>query len=243
MVWRRRTLAAMAALAAAAAALGGCTGTGNSWNPVGRSLGWFNFLNGTDMRRDCGPGAPERVRFVYNARWGEQVRIYELLPPANPGGPPILGSRVIFPENLLNFRLDDPLAPWAGKRGSIPLSPADVAAIDRALDDSGFDAPAPAGLNLPSDGFYWVVAACRGGQFHFNAWVYPSERFAALRFPEELFRRDRTGVAVRPPDPNAPTRIQAYQGGRNSAAYSGMGPSIFDLEVGENGLKNILSVF
>jgi len=81
---RRRTPAALIALAAAGALLGGCTGTGNSWNPISRSLGWFNFLNGTDMRRNCGPEAPEHVRFVYNARWGEQVRIYELLPPANP---------------------------------------------------------------------------------------------------------------------------------------------------------------
>src|SRR5690348_8181153 len=69
--------------AAAAAAmlslllLCGCT-TGGSGNPALRSLGWFNYLAGTEIRDGCRPGGPDRYRLVYNAVWGKQVRDYEI---------------------------------------------------------------------------------------------------------------------------------------------------------------------
>ena len=45
----------------------------------------------------------------------------------------------------------------------------------------------PAGQFLRSDNFYWVVAACSQGRFHFNAFQAGDPRFDALTFPKELF--------------------------------------------------------
>src|SRR5918911_5006966 len=84
---------------AAAMILSGCAGTGGSANPVARSLGWFNYLNGTELRDACATG-PDRYRFIYNARWGEQVRTYDIVRDHRGRGDGILAARVLFPEGL-----------------------------------------------------------------------------------------------------------------------------------------------
>jgi len=220
--------------------LAACTGSGNSDDPVGRSLGWFNFLNGTDLRQKCGVDGVDRYRFVYNGRWGEQVRIYEILRLGRERAPAELTVRVLGPDYVSFMRSDDLLQPWRGAKSVEALGPADMAQLEAALAASGFDAPAPRGLNLPSDGFYWVAATCRNGQFHFNAWNWPSDRFERLTFPDLLERYDGTGIKVADPSPG-PTRIQQSMGSRGDRAA--LYKSILDLEVGDNGLKLIGSLF
>jgi hypothetical protein len=212
--------------------MAGCSAAGDSANPLARNLGWFAFLDGDDLRQGCAPGAPDRYRFVYNGRWREQVRIYEIAKtPAGDRGD--LKARVIFPETLSLFSTDDLLAPWRGKVAAVPLTQADLATIDEALAASGFDEPTPDGLVLHSDGSYWVAIACRGGQFHYNAYAYPSPRFAALRFPAELLKYDATGVAVLPPREGL---VDRYEYGSRMEKRGGA-PVAFDLQVGRNGLK------
>src|SRR6185312_8011996 len=46
--------------------------------PVVRSLNWFGYVGGDDIRAACRPGGRSRVRLVYNALWEEQVRTYEV---------------------------------------------------------------------------------------------------------------------------------------------------------------------
>jgi hypothetical protein len=206
----------------------GLTGCANASldNPIGRSLGWFNYLNGSDIRNACAERSGERYRLIYNAVWGEQVRAYDIAAtPADIAA--TLSVRVFFPEILNDIDLRDPLNAYRGRNGVVPLSPADMAAFREALRASGFDAPTPRGLVLPSDGFYWVVAACRDGVFHYNAYAYPSERFAAIRFDRWLFDRDPTGVAVNLPGTSEP---------RES-------PTVFNMEVGDNGLIGVGSLF
>jgi hypothetical protein len=225
---------------AVACAVASCAGTGNSDDPLGRSLGWFNFLNGTDLRRSCGRDGVDRYRFVYNGRWGEQVRIYEITRLGRARAPAEMSVRVIGPDYIDVLSTDDLLEPWRGIKAADALSPDDVAQLDKALAESGFDEPAPRGLNLPSDGFYWVAAVCRDNVFHFNAWKWPSDRFARLAFPAVLWDHDDTEVGFNPPRPG-PTRIQQTVGDTRSrpASYK----AIFDLEVGDNGLKGIGALF
>lgn len=212
----------------------GCA-TGGSGNPVLRSLGWFNYLDGTDIREGCAPGSPDRYRLVYNAVWGEQVRDYEITTdPAT--GAARLDARILFPEAPSQIDLRDPLRSFHGRRGSALLTPSETQVLAEDLRRSGFHEPAPAGLILPSDGYYWVVAACMGGAYHFNAWRYPSPRFAALRFPAFLFAHDTTGAAVRPPGPSAP------RGPENRVTRETRTYSVFDLKVGTNGLVGIPSL-
>lgn len=224
-------LACLAALAPSPA-----PGQAGTANPVARSLNWYHFLNGSDLRRQCRPGAGDIYRFVYNGRWGEQVRIYELRPTADGGAR--LDWRILFPETLTELRSDDLLAPWRGREGAAQLAPADMAAVERALRASGFDERAPRGLTLPSDGFYWVAYACRDGASHFNAWAYPSERFSAIAFGRELLRHDRSGLALAEPFPDYwRSRMESMHGDTDSRSYRQY--SIFDLVVGDNGLRGL----
>jgi hypothetical protein len=216
-----------------ALALVACSDWGNSNFPIFRSFGWFSRLNADDIRDACLTGSPNRYRLVYNAVWGTQVRDYEIVTdPIGGGGQ--LAVRIIFPEAPSSIDLTDPLKTFSGQRSAVALTPADLQELTASLQSSGFYGPAPSGLVLPSDGYYWVAAACENGAFHFNAWVYPSDRFAAIRFDGWLFRRDATGVAVNPAQPVPPR--QQYN--RNIAEDRDF--SIFDLEVGTNGLANLL---
>ena len=53
-------------------------------NPVERSLTWFSYLAGDDIRAACRQGGSDHYRFVYNAIYEVQIRGYELTP--TPGG-------------------------------------------------------------------------------------------------------------------------------------------------------------
>src|SRR5260370_30914177 len=137
-------------------------------NPIGRSLGWFNYLDASDIRSACTQRSGERYRLIYNAIWGEQVRIYDIAAaPADVGDS--LAVRIFFPEVLNSIDLRDPLNLYRGHTRIVPLSAADMAAFREALRTSGFDAPTPRGLNLASEWFYWGVAACRHGVLQYSA--------------------------------------------------------------------------
>jgi hypothetical protein len=193
-------------------------------NPFGRSFGWFSYLDAGDIRGTCAGSTGERYRLIYNAVWGEQVRSYDLV--AGPQGA-TLAERVFFPENLSEINLRDPFELYRGQTGNAAVSPADMASFREALRQSDFDGRTPRGLILPSSGFYWVVAACRDGVFHYNAYLYPSPRFAAITFDRWLFAHDTSGAPVVPPG----------QVGDN-------GPhTYFEMMVGDNGLVGVGSPF
>src|SRR6266851_6560706 len=204
------------------ASLAGCS----LGNPLGRTFGWFSYLDAADIRDSCGGGSGERYRLIYNAMWGEQVRVYDLT--AAPGDASVsLAVRVFFPEILNQINVLDPLELYRGQTGTVALNSVDMAAFRAALHDSDFEAATPRGLILPSNGFYWVVAACRAGIFHYNAYLYPSPRFAAIRFDRWLFEHDPTGVAIVPPGQVGDNGPHAY----------------FEMMVGADGLVGIGSPF
>lgn len=224
----RRNRAHRAGRLAVALILAGCTLN----NPVGRSLVWFRYLDAADIRDACAARAGERYRLVYNAVWGQQVRSYDIA--AGPGDlAATLAVRVFFPENLNDINLRDPLALYRGQNGNVALSAADMAAFRDALRASAFDTATPRGLTLPSDGFYWVVAACRDGAFHYNAYVFPSPRFAAIRFDQWLYAHDPTSVAV-----VSPLGSQQNNGAADLGSYA-----VFDMTVGAEGLAGVGTPF
>jgi len=194
----RRRLIALAVLVGLGSAAGACAYHGNFDDPIQRRLQWFSFLDGGDIRADCAPGRPDRYRLVYNARFAEQVRAYEVT--ADGAGGAYLTARARGPySNLLRFGLDDPLAPFRWARSEATLSPAEFHAFKAALAADGFLAPPPVGDRYSSERFYWVASGCVDGTHHFGAWRYPSARFAAMTVPGFLFERDKTGTPVNLP--------------------------------------------
>lgn len=101
----------------------------------------------------------------------KQARTYDIVPDAASGFVP--KARVLGPSDLSNVAIPDlittlvqdpldVLAPFAGTKRSIGFSGRDIDALDRALAQSGFFQPAPAGLYLRSEDFFgsgWPASA------------------------------------------------------------------------------------
>lgn len=228
-----RRLAAVAGLALLAAA---CAYRGGIDDPLTRRATWFSYLDGGDIRASCGPGSIDRYRLVYNARYDEQIRSYEVTGDGAGGG--ILIARAIDDANLAAVELDDVLAPWRGKRAEARLSPAEMQEFIGLLDKSGMFAPPPDGLRLKSWRFYWVASGCHDGAFHFSAWTHPSARWDELAFPEFLFARDQTGTPVNPPRQVAVAEDFFARGPSDERGTT----TRFTLEVGGKGLGGLATI-
>jgi hypothetical protein len=211
-------------------ALAGCTYRGDIDQSVTLKFTWFSYLNGDDIRQVCAPGAPDSFRLVYNGSYNEQLRSYEIVGDGGGGGH--YTARVMRGGGirLSQFSVRNPqaVAGWTVSR--LLLVPGGMANLTAALADSGAFAGAPTGLRMASEQFYWIAAACRGGVFYSNAWLFPSERFNRLTFPEMLFEADQTGLAVNPPRDIPPIERGGSTTGRGDRDLH------FDLEVGNNGL-------
>jgi hypothetical protein len=193
---RRPTVAKVAA-AAIMALLAGCAYRGGIDNPFTSKVAWFSYLDGADIRTACQAGAIDRYRLVYNARYEEQLRSYEITGDGAGGG--YLVARAIGPTSLIRANSSGVIEFWNWRKSQKNLTPAEMAVFREKLRASGMYDGAPVGLRLFSGNFYWVAAACEDDQFHYSAWLHPSARFAAISFPAFLFSHDETGLAVRQP--------------------------------------------
>lgn len=186
---------------ALAAGLAGCASQGPTDNPLRRALTWDRYVGGDDLARACAPGQPAKYRLVYNARQNDQQRSYDVT--ALPDGGAMMEARVLGRGLLNNILISDPLKPWNGEQALYRLTPAEFGELKQAVTATGFEAPAPKGSFLRGDTFYWAASACREGQFHFNAWAWPSPDFDRMAVP--LLR------AVRPFDKTAEKPIEPYE--------------------------------
>ena len=184
----------------AGALLAACSGTSHVDTPLVGRLQWFAFIGGDDIRRQCVPGAPARYRFVYNAVYSEQVRIYDVM--RNSAGAEF-GARIVNGQISLVGYVPGADDPWNVRvRSGGTLDNATYLALIRRLEADGFGAPTDTRTRFPSWDYYWLVAACADGRFHINGWRNGSPEFAALGFPDLLYAKDTTEIAMRQPRPN-----------------------------------------
>ena len=206
----RHRLAVLLALAASLLLVGSCAYHGDAGNPIGRTLTWFSYLNGDDIRQRCVAGAPDRYRFVYNAIYTEQVRSYDLTTDTG-GGNPVLQIQVLGKRGQVGTITVDGvsgvLAPWSGQAETVHLREVDLLNLRNAMLEGGVFQPLTKRLELSSDAFYWIVTACTGGAIHFNAYLWPSPQFDQAAFPNLLFAWDPSGIPVNPPRKADPADI------------------------------------
>lgn len=214
----------------------GCTYRGDIDNPLVRKASWFSYLDGTDIRSACADGASDRFRLVYNGRYEQQVRSYEISADATGGAH--LVARARGRADAFNVSLDDVLAPWRWRRAETRLAPAEFQQFVALLENSGQFAGAPRGLRLFSGDFYWIGSACRNGVFTYHAWLYSDDGFADVRFADFLFSRDRTEVAVNPPRKIPASEFLGPMGRQKDQTKIR-----FWLQVREDGLGGIPNVF
>jgi len=213
-----------------------CTYRGDIDNPAVRKVAWFSYLDGTDIRTACGEGASDSYRLVYNGRYEEQLRSYEVTPDGAGGA--YLVARAKGRTNAFDVSLDDVLAPWRWRRSETRLSPAEFPQFITLLERSGQFAGAPVGLRLFSGDFYWVGSTCRNGVFHYHAWAFSNDGFAQVRFAEFLFKHDRTELPVNPPRKIPASEFLGPQGRQEDQTQIR-----FWLQVREDGLGGIPNAF
>ena len=183
-------------------------------NPLTRSFYWFRFVAGKDVREACGSGGPDHYRLVYNAIYREQVRAYDLV--AQPGGGAALTTRVFGEAGIVNNivinDVVDILGPWRGVKTERTLTAGEFSTVIAALEQSGALRFPPRKFEVPSNDFYWAIAACRGGQFTATAFHHPADGFRTVSFDRPLFALDNSGVPVNPPRKLEPS---AFRGDPN----------------------------
>lgn len=204
---------------------GGCSYSGGIEDAGTRKFQWFSYVDGEDIRATCTASSPDRYRVVYNAIYGEQVRMYEV-----DGLRKSLRVLVAGAGNAAAFDATDLLAPWRAGEERIQLDEAAWTRLTASFADSGMFAPPPVGLRLPAHSYFWTAAFCRDGRYGFTAWAYPSASWQRLAFPAALFALDPQSVAVKPAGP-VPLDPQ-WENRRNRLEVSD-----FTLEVGPRGLK------
>jgi hypothetical protein len=188
-------------------------GMGSVEQPVVRSLHWFAYVAADDIRAACQPGGRNRMRLVYNALWEEQVRTYELF--LQPDGFAGLNTGVLVDQgaatNVANVTisdLGDLTGPWRMRRARRLLQPAETSDLMASFQASAAFGPPRDGLRLPDNDFWWTVASCRDGVWGFQAYHYPTDHFANVRFAEKLFALDNVGIAVNRPRKLEPAELR-----------------------------------
>lgn len=223
---------ALLAVGLVAGLLAGCTAAGDVDNPITRKASWFSFLQGDDIRQACGPDARDRARLVYNRDYNDYRRIYTLTEKT-------LSTRRLGRGELTSgWTLNAPLSPWQGRAESRPLTVDQVIRLKESLTASGLKARPPVGKRLSSEGTYWVASACLNGRFHFNAWSYPSDRFATITFDRVLADLDPLDAPLPKPvaAPPVPSDLVRPDDAR-------LAQPTFRLEVGTEGFKGQAPLF
>jgi hypothetical protein len=203
--------------------------------PIVRSLHWFAYVGGDDFRSSCRVGARDRVRLVYNALWEEQVRTYEIF--LQPDGTAGLTVGVLADQGkVTNIVIGEPAditGPWRMKRGQRLLDVAQTREIVASLESSAAFGPPRDGMRLPDNDFWWTVASCRKGVWGFQAYHYPTDGFANVRFAEKLFTIDNVPVPI-----NRPRRLEPAELRRDWQAPGGRERADrWMLVVGTDGLR------
>jgi len=186
----------------------------NVEKPVVRSFHWFDFVAANDIRAACVPGGRSRLRLIYNALWEEQVRAYEIfLQPDGTAGMNIgvlegQGNVTTGITNMLISTPSDIFAPWSMKGGQRLLNAAETRDLVGLLEESRAFGPPRDGMRLPDNDFWWTVASCRNGVWGFQAYHYPTDGFANVKFSARLFSWDAVPIPVNPPRKLEPAELR-----------------------------------
>ncbi len=209
----------------------GCASVGSISNPIERKFTWLSYIQGGDFSELCSPTRPNQYRLVYNGVYTEQLRTYDLSASGD------LAVRVIGPAYLNEMEISNPsdlLNPWRGHSASRLLTPDQVDLLVDTLEQDGAFGPPAEGLELSSKGFFWTIAACHGGAYHFTALSWPSPAWDKARFDDVVFALDPSSVAVNPPR-KTDTRQDMTAGVKDAK------PIEFHTKVGKRGLAGFIS--
>jgi hypothetical protein len=203
--------------------------------PIVRSFNWFSYVGGDDIRNACGRDGRNRLRLIYNARYSEQVRTYEIF--LQPDGTAGMSIGVLADQGVVSNLLlrdgGDVLKPWSMRHGERILRAGETSELLALLQASAAFGPPREGMRLPDVDFWWTVASCRNGVWGFQAYHYPTDGFANVKFAQTLFSWDTVPVPVNPPRKQLPAELQRDL----NAPVNHMKANQWTLTVGRDGLR------
>ncbi len=202
-------------------------GTNLNPDPVGRTLTWFSYLNGDDIRRSCRPGAPDHLRLVYNAVNVEQVRTYDVQRVADGAR---MAIRVLQGFDVRDWNLGNVLSPWQGQSATVTLRPAD---FDQLLRATIAAKGVPVRTELPSWHFWWLAVGCIDGAMGFKAFLWPEPGYPDQSIVPLLMAWDATGIPFNLP--RKTDRDSVYGMGLDHQESS----RIFQMRVDQGGLFGV----
>ncbi|HEV3024535.1 MAG TPA: hypothetical protein VGX76_18800, partial [Pirellulales bacterium] len=100
------------------------------------------------------------------------------------------------------------------------------------LQASAAFGPPHDGLRLPDNDFWWTVASCSNAVWGFQAYHYPTDGFANVKFAEKLFALDNVRVAV-----NRPRKLEPAEFRRDPYNVKRGRADRWMLVVGTDGLR------
>ena len=169
--------------------------------PIVRSVNWFGYAGGDDIRAACRPESRSHIRLIYNAIWEEQVRDYEIF--LQPDGTAGLEVGVLADQGVVaTLSISsgaDVTNPWRMKKAQRLLSAGETQGLLGALQASAAFGPPRDGLRLPDNDFWWTVSSCRNGVWGFQAYHYPTDGFASVKFADRLWALDDVRVPINKP--------------------------------------------
>ena len=234
LVHRAPQTAILCLLVAVALLVASCRSSGPAGNPLTREFTWFDYAGAGDVRRACAAGERDRLRFIYNARWGHQVRTYDVVRSATGEGA-ILNTRVFAGGPLEDFNLSRPLAGFSGASDSARIDEAAYRTLTGIADDASLPQDAASGQALRSDDYHWVLASCTDGRFRYRAWRMQQTDLNALPFVAALAR---LAPVAGPIPPARRLALQPWPPTIRSDRHSSAGDpeQAFRLELTDNGV-------
>jgi hypothetical protein len=184
--------------------LSACRYTGPSDLFLSHRFTWFSYVAGEDIAERCTAGAPDVVRLVYKAVYGEQVRAYDVVATADGAQ---LDAQVLVPAYANDITVSPPYGPlgiFGPRRSARSLNSAERNALLQGMAESGAFVAAKPGVELHSLGYYWAIASCRDGKFTFAAFTHPSSDVTRLAFVPPLMAVDPIKIPLRIPPPGPP---------------------------------------
>jgi hypothetical protein len=136
-------------------------------------------------------------------------------------------------SNLLMNNGGDALKPWSMKHGERILNAAETRDLMALFQASAAFGPPRDGQRLPDVDFWWTVASCRDGVWGFQAYHYPTDGFANVKFAQKLFSFDTVPVPVNPPRKLVPAELRRDP----NAPVNHMNANQWTLTVGKDGLR------
>ena len=136
--------------------------------------------------------------------------------------------------NITIGKAADALGPWTMKRGERLLNVDEPRDLIGLLEASAAFGPPRDGLKLPDNDFWWTIASCRNGVWGFQAYHYPTDGFANVKFAERLFAWDTVPVPVNRPRKLEPSELRRDF---NAPMYHAGNANRWMLVVGKDGLR------